>query len=149
MKKIETCIVIANGTKARLYFNDGPGHGLKARPDLDMARKEQHARDIQSDKPGRSFESQGGARHAIEYASDPQRVAERRFLGDIIARLRELEHDSAFDRLVLVASPKVLGDMRRLLPRSLGAKIYVDVNKDLTHLSDHDLVQHLKDVIVL
>ena len=149
MKKTRTLILIANGTRARFFVNDGPNRGLKARPDLEMAQTALHARDIQADKPGRSYESRGAGRHAIEYSSDPERLAERRFLGDVIERLQALEREAAFDRLILAASPRVLGDMRQLLPPSLNAKLYADVNKDLTQIADLDLPKHLADVIVL
>jgi protein required for attachment to host cells len=149
MKKTSTCILVVNGTKARFFFNEGPNRGLKPRPDLDMTQPPLHARDIQADKPGRSFDSGGQGRHAMEYPTEPERVAERRFLGEVLVRLEELDRDGAFDRLVLAAPPRVLGDLRQLLPRGLASKVYADVNKDLTHFADQDLPDHLADVIVL
>ena len=99
MKKIITLIVIANGTRARFYFNDGPNRGLKGRPDLDMEGENLHTRDIQADKPGRTFDRSGGGRHAMEFTTDPQRLLERKFLSNVIGRLEELSDEKSFDRL--------------------------------------------------
>ncbi len=149
MKKIITLIVVANGTRASFYFNNGPNRGLKVRPDLDMEGENLHARDIQADEPGRAFDRSGKGRHAMEYPNDPQRLIERKFLGDVVDRLNKLSQKPSFDRLVLVAPPRALGDLRKLLSKALSRKVYSEINKDLTHIAQHDLSGHFDDVIVL
>jgi len=139
MKKTVTWVVVADGARARLFINDGPGKGLKPIPDGDMSVPRPPTRDINADRPGRTFDSSGDGRHAMEPPSDPHRNAKRAFADDVAARLDAGHKRNAFDRLVLVAPPQALGDLRACLNNGVRAKVSAELNKDLTHLKDHEL----------
>ena len=52
----------------------------------------------------------------MEPPTDPQRYAKYEFARELAERLEEAVHAHRFERLVLVAAPKTLGDLRELLP---------------------------------
>jgi protein required for attachment to host cells len=139
MKKTVTWVVVADGARARLFANEGPGKGLTPIPNGDMAGDHQPARNINADRPGRTFDSSGEARHAKEPSGDPHRNAKRDFAHLVAARLDDGNKQHAFDRLVLVAPPRALGDLRACLENGVRAKVSAELNKDLTHLKDHEL----------
>ncbi len=70
----------------------------------DMAFQADHppSRDINADKPGRTFDSSGTGRHAKEPPSDPHRMEKRKFAGKITGILEARLQKKNFDRLVLV-----------------------------------------------
>ncbi|MGH6943019.1 MAG: host attachment protein, partial [Geminicoccaceae bacterium] len=103
--------------------------------------------EIASDRPGRSFDSAGQGRHAMEPPTDPQRYAKYAFARELAHRLEEAVHAHRFDRLVVVAAPRTLGDLRDLLPDAVKAKIVAEIDKDLTQVPVHDLSRHLDDVL--
>lgn len=149
MKKITTLIVIANGSKAKFFTNEGPGKGLLARPEFNIDAETLHARDIQADKPGRTFDRTGNQRHAMEYSSDPQDTEMSLFAKKITARVEGAFHDSKFDRIIIASSPHMLADLRKFIPPSLHSSIYAEIDKDLTQIPEPELPSHFTDVLVL
>jgi protein required for attachment to host cells len=87
MRKTITWVVVADGARARLLVNEGPGKGLDELPDGEMAAEHAPSRDIQADRPGRTFDSAGEGRHAKEPPTDPHRDAKRRFAREVAGRL--------------------------------------------------------------
>lgn len=53
----------------------------------------------------------------------------------------------SYDRIVLAAGPKVLGEIRRDLPRVLHGHIAAELHKDLLNTPLHDLPGHFKGVV--
>lgn len=104
--------------------------------------------DLKTDRPGRTFDSAGAHRHAMEPHSDPQREAKRSFATELAAGLQDQLRAKAFDRLVLVAAPATLGDLRKALPKPLLAAVYAEIPKNLVHVPNQELGDHLDDVLV-
>lgn len=149
MKKTVTWVVVADGARARLFVNHGPGKGLNALPNADFSGPNIPARDIGADRPGRTFDRSGDGRHAKEPRSDPQRVEKRDFLHFIAQHLRDAHNRQEYDRLVLVAPPQALGDLRACLDNGVRTKISGELNKDLTHLKDHELAKPIGRVLAV
>ena len=57
--------------------------------------------------------------------------------------------DKKFDRLVLVAPPKALGDLRAELPKHAQERVTHELPKDLVHLDGQGLAQHLTDADIV
>jgi protein required for attachment to host cells len=63
--------------------------------------------------------------------------------------LTEGWRDRAYDRLILVAAPSALGDLRAALSPEVRAKVVAEVPKDLTKTPDAAVVEHLSDVLAV
>ncbi|MHA1600543.1 MAG: host attachment protein [Alphaproteobacteria bacterium] len=149
MKRIMTWILIADGARARIVLNDGPGRGVRPGPDKDFEGMNAPSREIVSDKPGRSFDSAGQGRHSMEPHTDPHEHEQRTFHHRLAVYLDQAEKRGDFDRLVVVAPPKALGNLRRELTDATRAKVVGELNKDLTHVPIHDLAAHLGSVMAV
>jgi len=149
MKKTVTWVAVADGARARLFSNDGPGKGLAPVADGDLSGPRAPSRDIDADRPGRTFDSLGEGRHAKQSRSDPHRLAKHHFIEILAARLDEGHKRQAFDRLVLVAPPQALGDLRACLGIGVQAKVSAELPKDLTHLKDHELLDPIGKVLAI
>jgi protein required for attachment to host cells len=147
MKPVSTWIVIADGARARIVRNDGPGKGVAALPGLEFQGDHSAAFDIAADKPGRAFDSVGNARHAMEPSSDPHDELKAQFMKKIVAVLESRQGD--FDRLILVAPPQALGLLRKSLPAAVASKVTGELGKDLTQLPNGDLSAHLDGLLVI
>src|SRR5262245_26575071 len=131
MKPTTTWILIADGAHARIFANRGPGKGIEAveggvingdhRPDHELVR----------DSAGRTFESVGDTRHAIAPKTDPHRELKRDFAKHLAEVLDRNYADKAFDRLVIVAPPTALGDLRAALTAQEKPHVYAELDKDL------------------
>lgn len=149
MKPTITWILLAGGAHAQVVQNEGPGKGVSA---VKGATWEQHldkSQEIMADRPGRSFDRMGDQRHSMEPTSDPKRLQENAFLGEVCGYLDEAGREGRFDRLVLVAEPRALGLLRKQLGSGLKNKLYAEVDKDLSKAPLKELPDRLKDVILL
>jgi protein required for attachment to host cells len=147
MKPTRTWVLIADGARARILENDGPGRGLEAVEGCVYSGEHGATHEIVSDRPGRAFASVGAQRSAMEARSDPHRELKKKFahrLADVLAgKLQE----KTYDRLVIVAAPSALGDLRAALDDQVRAAVAAEVAKDLTKTPDAEVADHLKDVL--
>ena len=147
MKSINTWILVADGARARVLLNTGRGDGVTELPDFTVECEHPPSGDIMADREGRSFDSHGEGRHAMERPSDPHRSAKKVFAGTLATMLAEQAARNSFDRLVIVAPPQMLGDLRAALSPNVRDKVHAELGKDLTHVPDHDLMPHLAEVL--
>jgi protein required for attachment to host cells len=148
MKPIRTWVLIADGARARILENDGPGHGLKAVDGMVFSGDHSATHDLVSDREGRSQSSNGPGRSAIESHSDPHRELKVKFaqhLADVLDR--ELDTKS-FHRLVVVAPPVTLGDLRSLISQKVRTKIIGEVAQDLTKIPNADVGGHINEILI-
>ena len=146
MKPTRTWILIADGARARILQNDGPGKGLHAVDGGVFHGDHAATHDIMSDREGRSHSSVGPGRSAIESHSDPHRELKKKFAHQLAEALASKLREKAYDRLVIVAAPSALGDLRAALPEQVRAKVTGEVPKDLTKTADSEVPGHLKGV---
>ncbi len=142
-KNWTTWVVVADGARAHIVANAGPGKGLTTVTERTSEASRKPTRDLGTDKPGRSFESADGARHAMEPRVDWHRFEKTQFarrIADVLDRAAEYRK---FDSLVLVAPPRTLGVLRKALGANAQRKVTAELAKDLTHVPLHDLPNHL------
>ena len=149
VRKVVTWVVVADGARARVFRNDGPGKGLAAEPDFSMDGDRRHAIEMTTDRPPRAFDSHGVGRHAMEPRVDPRDAVEKDFLEELAAKLDDAAKAEAYDRLVLVAALRALGALRPMLPAAVADKLAGEVAKDLTKLPTADLEAHLGEVMAV
>jgi protein required for attachment to host cells len=149
MKPTITWILIADGARARIFANLGPGKGIS--PVEGGVLKSDHApsRDIASDRPGRTFESANVTRHAIDPAKDPHRELKRDFAARLSAFIEERLTEKAFDRLILVAPPVTLGDIRSALSKPVKERVAAELDNDLTNTPVDELPKRLAAVLAV
>jgi protein required for attachment to host cells len=138
-------IVVADQAEAIFYDSSS----LEAAP-REVARISDplahlHDRDLVSDRPGRSYESVGGARHAIERENDPRHREAVRFARRIARRLDEARRRNEYEQLIVVAGPPFLGLMRRELSGPTRQRVVHEIRKDLVHSPMAALRKHLPD----
>lgn len=141
-----TWVVVADGARARILSGDPAKGGLESvMPEL-VGRGREKGAELMADRPGRSLDSsQVGNRHAMEPPTDPKEVEKQRFARELASTLEAADKEGRFDRLLLVAPPKMLGELRDVLSQKIKEKIYKEVDKDLTWVSVHELPGHLRD----
>jgi protein required for attachment to host cells len=142
MQHAKLWYVIADGGRARFVERDETG-AFRTIVSFDSSERHERSHDLGRDRPPRVKESANAARHAVEPRRDLHDAAKEDFV-KLVAEELDAEHGRGqFDKLVLVAPPRVLTDLKQHLSKPV-AKLVVDgLQKDLTKVSDHDLAQHL------
>lgn len=138
-------VVVADQAEA-IFYNLS---SLKARP-VEVARMQDPsartpARELAQDRPGRSYESVGGQRHAVGDEPDPRRAQASRFAHVIAERLDADRRDRAFQQLILVAGAPFRGILRSELSEASKACVVYEVPKDLVHSHLEVLLDYLPD----
>jgi protein required for attachment to host cells len=149
MKPLTTWILIADGARARVLENTGPGKGVAEVAGLEFADEHLRSSDIMADKPGRAFSSAGEGRSAMEPSTDPVQKRQSDFARRLAETLEKKRRQKAFDRLVLVAAPAALGHLRSALTPQLREAVSGELAKDLTKVPNPDIPKHLMGVLAV
>ena len=147
MKSARTWVLIADAGRAHVYEALGPGKGIKALDDLWLENDVPRSRDAAAGatKPGRGHPAAGSSRHAFEATSDPHRQFKRQFADEVAEMIGQKLAEGAFGKLVVVATPVMLGDLRAALPEQVRRVVSAEIDKDLTKIPIAELPRHLKD----
>ena len=91
--------------------------------------------DIETDRPGRSFDRRGPGRHALARERDSKDSATAHFAKDIVEELESLLGSSETKRYLLIAAPSMLGVLRHKLEHSGVSEPYRSLDKDIVDQS--------------
>ncbi len=141
-KAKKTWIVVADGASAQFFQirEDANGGGLEPAASDMASGIHRHASDLKSDEPGRAFAGAGSsARSAMEPHHDYHKLEKHEFVRAIAASLERAFDAHEFERLVLVAPERSLGEFRSELPPKLKAVVWHEIAKDITKLGPQDL----------
>lgn len=144
--KNNTWVLIANSEKALFLRND-----LDAQtPDLNVIRKDEQDNpsdaEQSANRPGRKPDTGINQLSAMD-DTDWHELAKERFASDLADRLYEYAHKGAFDRIVLVAAPNVLGALRKELHKEVQERVVAELDKDLTNHPLDQVEDMLKEAL--
>lgn len=102
-------------------------------------------------KAGHGLQKIGVAEFKTHHHQDGrgEHMAEKEFVSELSTWLSSAQDEQVFDRVILVASPRLLGYFREALPQTTQACITAEIPKDLTHLSHRELETALEKIAVL
>ena len=124
-------VLIGDGQKALFLRNKGTAHQVRLEVEHILEQDNPATREQGTDRPGRSISSVGTARSAVE-GVDWHLIAKERFAGVIAEALYRHAHDNRFDKLVVIAPAKVLGNLRKAFHAEVTDKIVGEISKELT-----------------
>jgi protein required for attachment to host cells len=127
----EALVVVGDGEKALFLRNKGDPQEIKLEVEDIFGHDNPATHEQGTDKPGRAFASAGTARSAME-ETDWHQLGEERFAADIANTLYRLAHANKFEALVVVAPPKVLGNLRKAFHKEVVDRITGELPNDLT-----------------
>ncbi len=148
-KSVTTWILVCDGAKGRIFVNSGPGKGLNAVNGAEYQSDHAKTGDIGSDRPGRTHERVDKARHAMEPRVDWHEFEKKEFAKGLAAILDKAAEKNTFERLVLVAPPKTLGELRACLNAQTSKRIHGEIGKDLTQMAESELRPYLESAGVI
>ena len=126
-----TLVVVADGEKALFLVNEGDAD----HPNLVVVREIEHpnppTREQGSDRPGRYNDGPSVHRSAVE-DTDWHRLEKERFAKELCDRLYRMAHAGRFQRLIVVAPPRILGEIRKDMHKEVAERVVKEVAKELT-----------------
>lgn len=118
---MQTWILVADGSRARLFQAPGDNKPWK----LDKKLEREHSRE------------------KTDRAEVHEDRGEHDFARLLAAQLETKRQGGGFERLVIVAAPRFLGQLRGELSSSLAALVIRSQDADYTSMSDAELVAHI------
>ena len=149
IKKATTWILVCDGARGKVLVNEGKGTGLTEIEHAEHEESREMTRELGADRPGRSYDSVGGGRHSMVNPADWHQFEKTQFAKEMAAIVNAAALENQFDRLIVAAPPKVLGDLRKAFNAQVGQKIGGEIGKDLTQVPVHDLGQHFEGLVNL
>jgi protein required for attachment to host cells len=128
-----TWVAIADGAKALVLRNDGESDALNFSV-IDIFTNSESLRtsDLGTDRPGRTQQSAAAGRASLGQA-DWHEIGEHRFAVEFAEALEKRCEAGEFSRLVVVAPPRTLADLRKHYSKRIQAAIIAEIDKDLTN----------------
>jgi len=161
-----TWILIADGKRAQVYechknmhkiplgranthhyFDEKLGYGLLEVPQGTLEAESVNDYQIGHDRRGTSSSSNSPTRNTYEPHGDIKEELKRRFTRTIADKLEHACTGKLFDRLILVAPAKMIGDLREHLAIDVRDRIAAVLPKDLMHFQIRELLPHLQDTL--
>ncbi|SRR6266536_503138 len=127
----DALVLVGDGEKALFLRNKGNAQQVKLKVERIFEQDNPATREQGTDRPGRAAASVGVARSAVEEA-DWHHIAKERFASEIAKALYRHAHDNRFAKLVIIAPPKILGNLRRAFHAEIIGRIIGEVPKELT-----------------
>ena len=129
----KTWIVLADGEKALFLRNDGDAKF----PDFNVVQKEEQenppSREQGASRPGRFNDGPNVHRSAVD-DTDWHRLGKERFAKEIADILYKKAHANDYEKLVIVAAPFILGELRKELHKEVSDRLIATYDKDLTNV---------------
>lgn len=125
-----TWVLVADAEKALFLENIGDADF----PNFEVRRKEEQDnppdREQGANRPGRFNDGPSVQRSAVD-DTDWHELAKERFAHDLADTLYGMAHKGRFDRLVIVAGPPVLGELRPALHKEVADRVVAEVPKNI------------------
>ena len=125
----DSLVVVADGRKAILLRKEGSGSASSLREESRLSPE-----NLLDDGPS-------GSRPEEQTS---QQTDEATFAKQLAEALYKMHHQGLFSRLVLVADPQTLGQLRDTMHKSVGASIASTLDKELTNHSMPEITAALK-----
>ncbi len=141
-KQKKTWVLIADGARARIFIKSH--HKLDHLMGHDFVAENLRDSEIGTSKPGRGYESSNPSRHAYQPRTDWHQYNKQLFAKELCDILDKATENADFDELIIISPPKTLGDIRGYLSKQTLSKVTAEVTKDITKLTEHELVNYLE-----
>lgn len=127
----QALILVADGAKYLFLRNQGDEVYPVLRVEAHKEQADRPTHELGTDTPGRAFSSVGSTRSAME-PTDFKQIAEDRFAAEAAALLRRRAQADDFEKLIIVAPPRTLAELRKHYDKTVEARLIAEVDKDLT-----------------
>lgn len=130
-------IIVADERQVDFFDAVGSNSPWQARGSMLNPIAGRKDRDLETDREGRRFGGTAGGTAQSHHGVDGERSTARHeltlFAKDVAQRIEKSRIQHEFDKLILIAAPRMLGLLRQELPAQCQELLAAQVPKDLLH----------------
>lgn len=139
----DAVVFIGDGQRALFLRNVGDAEFPNLKAERVFKEKDSPTHEQGTDRPGRAFKRAGtNVRSSVE-TTDWHELEKEQFAARVAAALERLVRASDTRKIVVVAPPRTLAELRRVFHADVKARIVAEVNKDLTKEPVWEIEKHL------
>jgi protein required for attachment to host cells len=144
-----TWILVAHGTAGKILQIGKNVEDIIIKNEFSHPNTAKKNLEINSDRPGRTFQRTSPVRHAMSSNEEPKDHERRIFAKEMANFLAQAHAENLFNNLILVASPNLLGDLRKALPAPVLKTVSHELDKDFMsqNLSPAQLAEKIRDAL--
>jgi protein required for attachment to host cells len=124
-------ILVGDGQKGLFLRNRGNAQRIDLVVERILEQDNPATREQGTDRPGRSTASPGVARSAMDEV-DWHHIAKERFVHEVAEALYRHALANRFEKLVIIAPPKILGNLRKVFHAEVAGRVATEIPKTLT-----------------
>jgi len=124
-------ILTAGNAEAIIYKSSGGKGDLSEHHRFEHPRGRLHDRELSSDLPGRTYDSSGEGRHAMEQEMDPKKHESVVFAKHLTDYLHHACTTGTCSKLYIAAAPAFLGIIREHYSKPVQEAVAMEVNNNL------------------
>ncbi|MCJ8189901.1 host attachment family protein [Sphingomicrobium aestuariivivum] len=128
----DTLVLVTDGRKMLFLRNEGDGEYMKLQVEKKAAREDAPDRDLSTDEPGSVFMSGSPGRSSYE-ETDFHQLEEDRWAHEAADRINSRALSNDFEKLVIIAPPKTLGELRKKLHKETEKRTVLEIDKEMTN----------------
>ena len=132
----DTYVLVADGRKFLFLRNEGDAEMLNLQVELAEEHPNPATRDQATDAAGRAPSTSAGGGNERSGSSmeqtDFHQIEEDRFAAEAAAMLKKRALANDFERLIVVAPPRTLGELRKHYHQAVEQRLTGELAKDLT-----------------
>jgi len=136
-------IVVADSARARIFTADSDHSPLNEIETMAHPVGRMHEQNMVSDMPGKGSGKGGGGDHAYQEKIEPKEQEIIAFAKRIADYLDDARKANKLNKLILVAAPAFLGELRTHLSNETSEKIVFELDKNIAQHSVEDIRTHL------
>lgn len=136
-------VINSNSNTCKIYLYNKHQSQLDLVKELQHPENKLHNSDLTSDRPGR-YKANGGAHGAYSPATEPKEIKIDTFMRDVARELNHERNKNSFEKLILIAPSHMNGMLMQHMDKHVKERIISNIQKDLLHLNDRDLLTILE-----
>jgi len=135
-------VMVGDGEKALFFRNEGDELAPNLQTIEVLKQENPPTHEQGTDRPGRSMSSFGVGSSALDN-TNWHKLEKHRFAKVIADALYQGAHAGLYDKLIIVAPPMTLGDLRKSMHSEVTDRIVGEVDKTLTGMPSHKIEEAL------
>lgn len=139
----KTWLLTANRSEAKLFEVRGRVEDPTLVRHVSHPRGRLQNREINADKPGRTFDSFGYGRHAKSSEYEPTEHVAQQFARQLAELLNKGRNNHAYQKLIIAAEPGFLGIVLEALDEHTAAMVTKTIKKELVNMPAQELPNYM------
>jgi protein required for attachment to host cells len=139
----DALVFVGDGQRALFLRNAGDEKFPNLKTERVFSEDNPPTHEQGTDRPGRAIESAGTHRHSSMEPTDWHEIEKERFADRVAAALEKLVRDQNMQKIVVVAPPRTLAELRHVFHADVKKRIIAEIDKDLTKHPVSEIEKHI------